>query len=231
PDTGHPDAGPAGRVGSRPSDRLMAACAKGVTVSRAGRRVLDEFDLAVSPAALTVVQGRSGSGKSTVLRLLAGLDRPDAGSVVVDGTALSGLDRDALADLRRATVAYSGQSVYLAEALDVVETLQIARDVRRLPPDDASIDRWLAALDLDGLRGRQVRLLSGGERQRVAVARALAVGARLVLVDEPTAHLDETHAELLAAALIEAARGGTAVVAASHDPVLVAAADQVHALA
>jgi ABC-type lipoprotein export system ATPase subunit len=208
----------------------LAAYADHVSVERGGRTVLDGVDLEVPPGALTVVHGRSGSGKSTMLRLLAGLDRPASGRVEVAGTDLADLDRNALADLRRAGVAYSGQSVHLAEALHVAETLQLARAGRGLPSDDALVDYWLAALDLDGLKTRQVRLLSGGERQRVAVARALSVQAGLVLVDEPTAQLDEAHAELLAQALRRAADGGAAVVAASHDPVLSAAADGLVAL-
>jgi ABC-type lipoprotein export system ATPase subunit len=212
------------------SENLPAALADHVSVTRAGRTVLDGVDLEVTAGALTVVHGRSGSGKSTMLRLLAGLDRPESGRVEVAGTDLGSLDRNGLADLRRARVAYSGQSVHLAEALNVAETLQLARAGRGLPNDDTLVDDWLAALDLDGLRTRQVRLLSGGERQRVAVARALSVQASLVLVDEPTAQLDEAHAELLAQALRRATEGGAAVVAASHDPVLSAAADGLLAL-
>jgi ABC-type lipoprotein export system ATPase subunit len=204
----------------------VAARAEHVSVARAGRTVLDDVDLEVPAAALTVVSGRSGSGKSTMLRLLSGLDRPDSGRVSVAGIDLADLDRNGLADLRRARVAYSGQSVQLAEALDVAETLELARAGRGLPSDDELVDHWLTALDLDGLRNRQVRLLSGGERQRLAVARALSVEADLVLVDEPTAQLDEAHAELLAAALRSATTRGASVVAASHDPVLVTAADR-----
>jgi ABC-type lipoprotein export system ATPase subunit len=222
------DAAPA--VVPPPTSGLLAARADRVSVDRAGRTVLDDVDVEVVSGALTVVNGRSGSGKSTMLRLLAGLDRPDSGRVEVAGIDLANLDRNALADLRRARVAYSGQSVQLAEALDVAETLELARAGRGLPNDDALVDHWLIALDLDGLRNRQVRLLSGGERQRVAVARALSVQADLVLVDEPTAQLDEAHAELLAQALRRATERGTAVVAASHDPVLAAAADTVVAL-
>jgi ABC-type lipoprotein export system ATPase subunit len=196
-----------------------------VSVSRAERTILDRVDLDVPAGALTVVNGRSGAGKSTLLRLLAGLDRPDSGRVEVAGTDLADLDRNALADLRRALVAYAGQSVHLAEALDVEETLQVARGARGLPPDATLVDHWLAALDLDDLRNRYVRLLSGGERQRVALARALSVQAELVLVDEPTAQLDESHAELVASALQCATSRGAAVVVASHDPVLSAAAD------
>jgi energy-coupling factor transport system ATP-binding protein len=212
------------------SENRPAAFADHVSVTRVGRTVLDAVDLDVPVGALTVVHGRSGSGKSTMLRLLAGLDRPESGRVEVAGTDLGSLDRNGLADLRRARVAYSGQSVQLAEALNVAETLQLARAGRGLPNDDELVDDWLAALDLDGLRARQVRLLSGGERQRLAVARALSVQADLVLVDEPTAQLDEAHAELLAEALRYATKRGTAVVAASHDPVLTSAADGLLAL-
>jgi ABC-type lipoprotein export system ATPase subunit len=212
-------------AGNRPAARV-----DNVSVSRAARTILDGIDLDVLLGALTVVHGRSGSGKSTMLRLLAGLDRPESGRVEVAGIDLGSLDRNGLADLRRARVAYSGQSVQLAEALNVAETLQLARAGRGLPSDDELVDDWLAALDLDGLRTRQVRLLSGGERQRLAVARALSVQADLVLVDEPTAQLDEAHAELLAEALRYATKRGTAVVAASHDPVLSAAADHLLAL-
>jgi ABC-type lipoprotein export system ATPase subunit len=222
------DAGP----GADPfrASGTVAARAEHVSVARAGRTVLDDVDLEVPGGALTVVNGRSGSGKSTMLRLLAGLDRPDSGRVEVAGIDLADLDRNALADLRRARVAYSGQSVQLAEALDVAETLELARAGRGLASDDELVDHWLTALDLDGLRNRQVRLLSGGERQRVAVARALSVEADLVLVDEPTAQLDEAHAELLAAALRSATTRGASVVAASHDPVLVTAADKLLSL-
>jgi ABC-type lipoprotein export system ATPase subunit len=216
---------PAGLPAARVAPGTVVARADHVSVDRAGRTVLTAVDLDVHADALTLVNGRSGSGKSTLLRLLAGLDRPDSGHVEVLGTDLTGLDRNALADLRRTKMAYSGQSVHLAEALDVAETLQLARTGRGLPDDEKHVAYWLEALDLDGLRDRQVRLLSGGERQRVAVARALCVGAQLVLVDEPTAQLDEAHAELLASALRRAAAEGAAVVAASHDPVLAAIAD------
>lgn len=151
--------GAAGRdagCGSDAASTTLAARAEGVHVSRAGRTVLNGFGIAVPVAALTAVQGRSGSGKSTALRCLAGLDRPDSGLIEVGGRDLAGLNRDAVADLRRAGVAYLGQAMHLAEGLDVVETVQVARAVRGLPCDDAQVDEWLASLDLDGLRGRPV---------------------------------------------------------------------------
>jgi ABC-type lipoprotein export system ATPase subunit len=227
--------GPAPPVREQPAARPAAAggpgepvaVLKAVTKAYGERVVLDGLDLDVPAAALTVVRGRSGAGKSTLLRVLVGLERPDTGRVELAGTDLAGLDRAGLARVRREHAAVVGQSVHLAETSDAATNLEVARAVRGLPPDpDGDLAR-LDALDLLPLRHRPVRMLSGGERQRVAVARALGVGARLVVLDEPSAQLDEASAERLAGVLVAAARAGTGVLVASHDPVLVAAADAV----
>ena len=203
------------------------ACLQDVRVVRGERVVLDELDVDVQPGAVTVVQGPSGSGKTTLLRVLAGLDRPDAGEVTVAGRALGGLDRDGLAGLRRAHVAVAGQGGGLVDALDVEENLAIAREARGLAADPAAVDGWIDRLGLHGLRQRRVAVLSGGERQRALVARVLVSGAGLAVLDEPTSQQDEANAERVVAALRAAADAGTAVVVATHDPVLVAAADHV----
>jgi ABC-type lipoprotein export system ATPase subunit len=203
------------------------ATLKAVTKAYGERVVLGGLDLDVPAAALTVVRGRSGAGKSTLLRVLVGLERPDAGRVELGGVDLGGLDRDGLARARREHAAVVGQSVHLAETSDAMRNLEVARAVRGLPADPEGDLARLDALDLLPLRDRPVRLLSGGERQRVAVARALGVGARLVVLDEPSSQLDEASAERLAAVLVAAARAGAGVLVASHDPVLVAAANQV----
>jgi ABC-type lipoprotein export system ATPase subunit len=221
-----------GRSGSGRGDGAeVTARVRGVTKAYGEQVVLAGVDLDVAAARLTVVRGRSGTGKSTLLRLLTGLDRPDAGTITVDGVDLAGLDRSGLAALRRRTCAVVGQDVHLAETDTTLANLELARALRGLPPDaplaQAVTHRWLDALGLAGLAHREVRLLSGGERQRVAVARALVAQARLVVLDEPTSQLDEASAERLAGVLVEAAVDGAAVVVASHDPVLVAAADTV----
>ena len=192
--------------------------------------VLDAYDLDVRPATLTVIRGRSGSGKSTILRVLLGLSDPDEGQVLLGGVDLSGLDRTARADLRRDVVAVSGQGGALAEPLDVEENLALARTARGLPDDPDAVASIIDALGLHPVRGRAVRLLSGGERQRVAVARSLVVGRPLVVLDEPTSQQDEAHAELVADVLASAAATGTALLCATHDPVLSAAAAEVIAL-
>ncbi|HET9654717.1 MAG TPA: ATP-binding cassette domain-containing protein, partial [Kineosporiaceae bacterium] len=207
--------------------RAPVAVLRGIRKAYGERVVLAGVDLDVPVGRLLVVRGRSGTGKSTLLRLLTGLDRPDAGTVTVDGTDLAGLDRTGLAALRRRVSAVVGQDVHLAETATVLANLELARAVRGLAPELALTQRRLAGLGLSGLAHREVRLLSGGERQRVAVARALVAGPRLVVLDEPTSQLDEASAEQLAGVLVEAAVEGAAVVAASHDPVLVAAADLV----
>jgi putative ABC transport system ATP-binding protein len=189
--------------------------------------VLAGVDLDLRPGELVVVRGRSGAGKSTLLRVLIGLERPDAGQVWLGGVRLDGLDRPKLAELRRRTSAVVTQNVRLAEESDPIANLELARAVRRLPRDPELIDGWLAALGVQALAHRPVRLLSGGERQRVAVARALAVQPSLAVLDEPTSQLDESAAELLAGVLGSVAPASTVVLSPDHDPVLVAAADRV----
>jgi len=218
---------PGGAGGAGPGTGEVVAALRGVRRRLGDRVVLDGVDADAVTGRLLVVRGPSGSGKSTLLRLLLGLDRPDEGTVTLGGTPLAGLDRAGTAAVRRRVAAVVGQDARPEDTLDAVANLELARAVRGLPPDPDGDRRHLADLDLTPLAHREVRLLSGGERQRVAVARALATGARLLVLDEPSSQLDEAGAERLAAVLIAAARGGAAVVVTSHDPTLVAAADDV----
>jgi ABC-type lipoprotein export system ATPase subunit len=193
-----------------------------------GERVLfDGFALGVDPGAVTVVRGRSGAGKSTLLRLLLGLADPDAGTVCLDGVRLGDLDRAGRAALRRRVAAVAAQSGALGESLDAEENLALALAVRGLAADARSVADVVAALDLGAVAGRPARLMSGGERQRVTLARSLVVRRPLVVLDEPTSQQDEAHAELVARVLSAAAHAGTAVLCATHDPVLVAGASRV----
>ncbi len=202
-----------------------------VTVRRGGRRLLDGVRLVLPAGSLSVVWGRSGSGKTTLLRVLAGLERPDAGTVEILGTDLAGLDRAGLARLRQRRVAVSAQHTVLLETLDVVENLELVRQARGLSTPPELMAHWLDLLGLAPLRHRPVRVLSGGERQRVGVARALVAHPAVALLDEPTSQQDETNVHRVVAVLAEAARRGTAVVAATHDPVLAEAAHAVLRLA
>jgi ABC-type lipoprotein export system ATPase subunit len=201
--------------------------ARGVGRVLGGRVVLHDVDLDAVTGRVLVVRGPSGTGKSTLLRILTGLDRPDTGSVELDGENLAGLDRAGLARVRHDLAAVVGQDVRLAETVDARGNLELARAVRGLPADPDGDDRRLTELGLGPLAGRPARMLSGGERQRLAVARALTGPPRLLVLDEPSAQLDEARSEELAGVLRRAARNGCAVVVTSHDPTLVAVADDV----
>jgi ABC-type lipoprotein export system ATPase subunit len=193
-----------------------------------GRRVLDGLSTEFAAGLLTVVRGRSGTGKSTLLRMLAGLEEPSEGDVTVRGEPLDG-DREELAALRRDAIAYAPQSPALADHLSAVENITLALTLRRRPPGPAAerAHRELESLLLGHRAGQRVHRLSSGEQQRVVLARALALDAPLVLVDEPTSRLDQAGAELVAERLAAAAGTGAAVVCATHDPLVVDRADRV----
>ena len=203
------------------------ATMRGVSKAFGERRLFDGVQLEALPGRLLVVRGRSGAGKSTALRILLGLDRPDCGTVTLDGSDLGQLDREATALVRRRCCAVVGQDVHLAETLDAAGNLELARAVRGLRPEPDAVAAALDGLGLAPVLGRQARLLSGGERQRTAVARALVVQPRLLVLDEPTSQLDEASAQALVTVLVATARAGCAVVVASHDPVVVGRADAV----
>jgi ABC-type lipoprotein export system ATPase subunit len=189
--------------------------------------------LSVAPGELVVVAGRSGAGKSTLLRVLLGLQRPDRGQVRLNGVDLGTRSRTELAGIRATCCAVVLQQIHLASTADAAANLDLARAARGLPPDRMLAERLMSQLGLTGLAaisGRPVSGLSGGERQRLAVARAICVEPALLVLDEPTSQLDEASAELMAATLLELSRTGTAVLVASHDSALIAAADRVHEL-
>jgi len=194
--------------------------------------VLDEVSCSFAAGTFTALVGRSGSGKTTLLHLLAGLDRPTGGSVTVLGRALEGLDREQLAALRRRHVALVTQEPGLIPYLTAAENTRLALALRDQADDEDLVGRVLADVSLSHRADTPASKLSAGERQRLAVARALAAGTELLLMDEPTARLDEDNARAVAGLLRRAARAhGLAVVCATHDPVLIEAADAILPLA
>jgi len=138
------------------------------------------------------VMGESGVGKSTLLNLLAGLDRPDTGRVLLDGVELSALDDDAATLLRRRAIGFVFQAFHVLPYLSVSQNVALPLDLLSTPsPERAQrIRRMLESVGIEALAARQARHLSGGEVQRVAIARALVHGPRLLLADEPTGNLD-----------------------------------------
>jgi ABC-type lipoprotein export system ATPase subunit len=216
-----PSAAPAGREGVVVETRELTR-AYGDDV------VFDELSVRFEPFAFSVVTGPSGSGKSTLLTLLAGLDVPDGGEVVVGNLPLSQLDRDERARARRGLVAYVGQAPALAGFLTARESVELALGLYELGGAEARerAEEALCLVDLVSHADRRVELLSAGQQERVALARALASRAAVLLVDEPTARLDlATTAEIGRLLTSLAHDRGTTVVCATHDPLLVEHAD------
>ncbi len=155
--------------------------------------VLDGVSLELAEGETLALTGESGSGKSTLLHLLAALDTPDTGTIVLDGVALDGLDDVRRAALRRQTIGLVFQQFNLIPALDVAAN--IAFQAKLAGRHDADWQEELVArLGLTDLLARYPEQLSGGQQQRVAIGRALAARPRVLMVDEPTGNLDEASA-------------------------------------
>ena len=200
--------------------------ATGVGFAYDGRPVLREVSLEIARGEFVGLLGPNGSGKSTLLRLLGGLLRPMGGEVRLDGQPVDEYARRELA--RR--VALVPQAPVLPEGFTVAELVLLGRTpyLRPLqaegPADFAAARRALAAVDCLGLADRRLGELSGGERQRAALARALAQEPELLLLDEPTTHLDLAHQEAILATLARLNReAGLTVLAVFHDLNLAAA--------
>jgi putative ABC transport system ATP-binding protein len=178
---------------------------------------------------LHVIAGPSGSGKTTLLNLQAVLDYPDEGEVWVGGERVDSFDVEEAARFRRRMLGYVSQHSTLVDLLSALENVELALALRGFDEDEARrrAERWLGWVGLEKLADRRADRLSGGEQRRVALARALAPGPRVLLADEPTAHLDRLSGRMIVRLLQEAVREtGTTIVAASHDLDLVAAADE-----
>jgi putative ABC transport system ATP-binding protein len=186
------------------------------------------LDLRIEPRELVAVLGRSGSGKSTMLHLAAGLDQPSAGEVRAFGRSLTGLDERGLAGYRAREVAIVFQSGNLWPALSARENIALSLRLagrRRVGP---AVDAALSAFGLSGRQRGRAALLSGGEQQRTAIAAAAAREAPLVLADEPTAELDDANERIVLDALARLSREfGSTVVVVTHSPRVAAAADRV----
>src|SRR4051812_25102845 len=210
----------------------MVCAARGLVKAfgegRAARRVLDGADLDVAPGEVVAVLGRSGTGKSTLLHLLGGLDRAEAGSIEVAGEDVTRASEAALSALRRRRVGFVFQFFHLLPELSGEGNVLLAGRVRGAHPGAAARGREL--IDRLGLRhvaGSLPHQLSGGEQQRFAIARALVNDPAVLLADEPTGNLDaEAGAEVLRL-LRTGADEGRAVVMVTHEAGATAMADRV----
>jgi lipoprotein-releasing system ATP-binding protein len=196
-------------------------------------RVLAGADLAVRRGEMVAIVGASGSGKSTFLHVLGGLERPTAGTVLLDGTPVEGLDDDRLAALRNRTVGFVFQFHHLLREFSALENVMLPLRIGGQPVPVAA-ERAADLLARVGMAQRMHHRpaeLSGGEQQRAAVARALAAGPAVLLADEPSGNLDHGNAERLHDLFATLARElGLGLVVVTHNLSLAARADRVLAL-
>jgi len=199
---------------------------------RPGEFIFEEATLGFSAGEITVVTGRSGSGKSTLLYLLGLLLSPTAGRVILDGKDVSRLGDNDRSRLRAARMGFVFQDAMLDPARTVIDNVSEAGLYAGLtrPQARRRALRLLERFEV-GLRlGHRPGEVSGGQAQRVALCRALLNRPDVILADEPTGNLDRDTADLVLEALADTARQGAVVVIASHDPHVIAAADQVVAV-
>lgn len=163
-----------------------------MVLTAAGRSVtiLDEISLLIPSKQTVAIVGPSGSGKSTLLGLMAGLDRPTAGSIQLEGTEVTTLSEQGMARFRRKTIGYIFQSFHLIPTLTALENVAVPLELSGERHADKRASEILAAVGLAERMGHYPIQLSGGEQQRVAVARAFACRPPILLADEPTGNLD-----------------------------------------
>jgi len=188
--------------------------------------ILHPLTMQIPKSQFIAVVGPSGSGKSTLLGLIAGLDAPTSGDVLVDGVNITQLDEDALARLRGEKIGFVFQFFHLIPSLTAYENVAVPMEIAGVADPRAHVQALLEEVGLTGRAHHYPSQLSGGEQQRVALARALANDPPIVLADEPTGNLDSTNGRHLMDLLrhINHARG-TTIVLVTHDAELAAAAD------
>jgi putative ABC transport system ATP-binding protein len=218
---------------------------RGVSKSYGGarpREVLSGVSLEIRRGEYLAIVGESGVGKSTFLNLVAGLDAPDHGSIILDGTDIASLDDAARTLLRRASIGFVFQAFHLLPHLTVAQNVALPLSLNGMEPAQAQarLLEMLAAVGLAAAAGAYPRELSGGEMQRVAIARALVHRPLLLLADEPTGNLDADTAKQVLALLREQVKRESgagilvthsALAAASADRVLVLTSEGLHPLA
>ena len=190
------------------------------TVESGGRplTILNPLDLVVPAGQLLAVVGPSGSGKSTLLGLVAGLDEPSTGTILIDGVDITALTEDRLAELRGAKIGFVFQFFHLMPSLSAFENVLVPLEIARASDPARKARKLLEEVGLTDRAHHYPSQLSGGEQQRVCVARALINQPELILADEPTGNLDEVNEALILSLLAELQRKGITIIMVTHDP-------------
>ncbi len=200
---------------------------KRVTDSTGTLTILHDIDFALAARESAAIVGASGSGKSTLLSLMAGLDVPSEGTVVLDGTDLFALVEDARAAVRARKLGFVFQSFQLLPNLTALENVMLPLELLGRPGARAAATEMLGRVGLAERLGHYPRVLSGGEQQRVALARAFVVQPAVLLADEPTGSLDFATGEKVMALMFEMNReAGTTLVLVTHDRGIAARCDR-----
>jgi putative ABC transport system ATP-binding protein len=190
--------------------------------------ILKDISLRVAPGEAIGLIGPSGSGKSTLLMVMAGLERPDSGEVVVNGTPFNALDEDALARFRGRQVGIVFQSFHLIPTMTALENVAVPLELAGIADAFERARRELEGVGLGERLSHYPAQLSGGEQQRVALARALAPGPSILVADEPTGNLDESTGQQVIELLFKGhVERGTTLILVTHDQTLAARCSRV----
>jgi putative ABC transport system ATP-binding protein len=193
--------------------------------------ILHPIDLAIERGTVAAITGPSGSGKSTLLGLVAGLDAPSGGSVLIDGVDITQLNEDGLARLRGSKIGFVFQFFHLLPSLTAYENVLVPMEIAGARDARARATALLEEVGLSARAHHYPSQLSGGEQQRIAIARALANDPPLLLADEPTGNLDTATGHAIIELLLGINRTrGTTLVLVTHDPELAARAEMTVAL-
>lgn len=208
---------------------ILSARSVGKTVSgpEGALTLLEAVTVNVKAGETVAITGPSGSGKSTLLGLLAGLDVPSSGEILLQDSAFSALDEDQRAARRGALCGFVFQSFHLVQDLTALENVMLPLELQGSRYAEPAARDWLGKVGLGARLGHFPGQLSGGEQQRVALARAFVVQPKLLFADEPTGSLDHANGEHIADLLFDMNRAaGTALVLVTHDPALAARCDR-----
>lgn len=196
---------------------------KYVTSSEASLTILDDLNLAVQHGERVAIVGRSGSGKSTLLGLLAGLDSPSSGKVLIDGTETSRLDEDGRAAVRGRKMGFVFQSFQLLPSLTALENVMLPLQLAGREDARSQAEAALSRVGLEQRLSHYPKQLSGGEQQRVAIARAFAPRPAILFADEPTGNLDaDTGQQIIDLLFSLNEEAGTTLILVTHDNALAA---------
>ncbi len=189
--------------------------------------ILRGINLEIESGQIVAIMGASGSGKSTLLGLLAGLDEPTSGQVLLDGTDISGMEEDELAQLRGKKLGFVFQSYQLVPTLTAFENVLLPHELNSGGDGRARAQQLLERVGLGGREHHYPVQLSGGEQQRVALARAFMMAPPIILADEPTGNLDSVNGQHVLDLLMELNQSsGTTLVLVTHDEAVATYADR-----